>query len=79
MSKKSKKEKSSVKIEDWKSPCDLDHNGECLICDCWISSCGWKRLLTEDYKYESKDELLELFRDFLQDHPRKTEITNGKF
>jgi hypothetical protein len=77
MLKKLKKVKCSV--NDWKIPCNFDHNGECLICDCWISDCAWKRLLTEDYKYESKKELIEMFKDFLEYHPQKDDITNGKF
>ena len=24
-------------------PCDFDHNGECLICDCWPSNCAYQR------------------------------------
>lgn len=20
-------------------PCEPDHNGECLVCDCWLSDC----------------------------------------
>ena len=43
-------------------PCNFDHNLECLICDCWIDSCGFKRLIHEDYKYENRDELIELFK-----------------
>lgn len=46
-------------------PCDFDHNGECLICDCWISECGYARLLNNDYRYENLDELLEMFKDYL--------------
>jgi hypothetical protein len=44
-------------------PCNFDHNGECLICDCWSSDCAWKRLLNEDYKYESKEELIKMFEN----------------
>lgn len=54
-------EKNSQKI-----PCNLDHNGECLICDCWISDCAWQRYLNKDYKWESEEELKELFRDYLK-------------
>jgi septal ring factor EnvC (AmiA/AmiB activator) len=25
-----------------KLPCKPDHNGECLLCDCWISDCPLK-------------------------------------
>ena len=45
------------------SPCKFDHNGECLICDCWISECAYDRMLNKDYKYESKEELEEMFKD----------------
>jgi hypothetical protein len=63
---------------DSHTPCNLDHNGECLVCDCWISACGWKRLLENDFKWESKEQLLEIFKDFLKNHPKKNEIENGK-
>jgi hypothetical protein len=43
-------------------PCNFDHNGECLICDCWIGQCAWERLLKADYTYESYRELLEMFQ-----------------
>ena len=46
-------------IED-KPPCDFDHNGECLICDCDVSDCAWVRYNTQDYKWESKEELEEM-------------------
>jgi hypothetical protein len=38
-------------------PCKFDHNGECLICDCWSSDCAWDRYLKKDYKWEGKEEL----------------------
>jgi len=44
-------------------PCDMDHNGECLICDCWLPNCAYKRYLNQDYKYESKEELEKMFKD----------------
>ena len=44
-------------------PCDLDHNGECLVCDCWSSDCAYQRYLNEDYKYESKKELKKMFKN----------------
>jgi hypothetical protein len=46
-------------------PCDLDHNGECLICDCWISDCAYQRYLNRDYKYESKEQLEHMFKDYI--------------
>jgi hypothetical protein len=24
-------------------PCNPDHNGECLVCDCWLSECPFKK------------------------------------
>lgn len=47
-----------------KSPCKLDHNGECLICDCGITECAWDRFLNMDFKYETKEELELMFKDF---------------
>jgi len=46
-------------------PCDLDHNGECLVCDCWLSDCGYQRYLNRDYKYESKEQLEHMFKDYV--------------
>jgi hypothetical protein len=54
-----------MNIEIKKVPCDLDHNGECLVCDCWISDCAYQRYLKGDYKYESKEELEEMFKDYI--------------
>ncbi len=54
------KEENKTKI-----PCDLDHNGECLVCDCWISDCAYQRYLKGDYKYESKEELEHMFKDYV--------------
>lgn len=47
------------------TPCNLDHNGECLVCDCWLSQCALDRLRAGDFKYETLDELLVMFKDFL--------------
>lgn len=44
-----------------KSPCELDHNGECLICDCWPSECAYPRYLNKNYEYETKEELERMF------------------
>jgi hypothetical protein len=46
-----------------KTPCNFDHNGECLICDCWSDACAYDRMLNKDYKYESKEELEEMFKN----------------
>jgi YopX protein len=24
-------------------PCNPDHNGECLVCDCWLSECPFRK------------------------------------
>ena len=48
-----------------KLPCNPDHNGECLICDCWLSECAMIRLRKGDFKYESLEELLTMFKDHL--------------
>jgi hypothetical protein len=47
-------------VED-NPPCDFDHNGECLICDCDVIDCAWVRWKTQDYKWESKEELDKIF------------------
>jgi hypothetical protein len=46
-------------------PCKPDHNGECLVCDCWLSQCALDRLIAGDFQYESLDKLLEMFKDSL--------------
>ena len=50
-----------------KQPCKFDHNGECLICDNWIIDCAYIRMLNKDYKYETKEELEEMFKDELDE------------
>ena len=45
-----------------KAPCNVDHNGECLICDCWPEACAHQRYLNGDYSLESKEELEEMFK-----------------
>jgi len=42
-------------------PCNFDHNGECLICDCWPSQCAYVRYVNKDYTYETKERLDKLF------------------
>jgi uncharacterized phage protein (TIGR01671 family) len=27
----------------FQSPCNPDHNGECLVCDCWLSDCPFNK------------------------------------
>jgi len=29
-------------------PCNPDHNGECLVCDCWLSDCPFNKEIVED-------------------------------
>jgi hypothetical protein len=29
-------------------PCNPDHNGECLVCDCWLSDCAFNKEKIED-------------------------------
>jgi hypothetical protein len=43
------------------TPCKPDHNGECLICDCWLENCAFKRWKNKDYKYETEEELNKMF------------------
>lgn len=46
------------------APCGFDHNGECLICDCWITECAYDRYLNKDYKYETEEQLAEMFKNY---------------
>lgn len=57
-------------------PCDFDHNGECFICDCWPSDCAWNRLLNQDYEFESREELLKMFKNYMRDHNLEELIKN---
>jgi hypothetical protein len=47
-----------------KSPCKFDHNFECLICDAWLSDCAYHRYLKMDYRFESREELEKLFKNY---------------
>ena len=47
-------------------PCNFDHNGECLICDCWPENCAYTRYINQDYKWETEEELKEMFKDYEQ-------------
>ena len=51
-----------------KAPCNPDHNGECLVCDCWLDNCAYDRYLKNDYTYETRQELEDMFGDDLWDH-----------
>ena len=45
-------------------PCNFDHNGECLICDCWPSDCAYVRWLNKDFTYETEEPLREMFKNW---------------
>ena len=30
---------SQIVSDGFRLPCNPDHNGECLVCDCWLSDC----------------------------------------
>ncbi len=68
--------KSRINIENMNFPCKPDHNGECLICDCWLDNCAWQRLQNKDFTYESEDELNKMFKDWR--HPTQSEGTPDK-
>lgn len=55
-----------------KLPCNPDHNGECLICDCWLSDCAIIRLRNGDFKYETLEELLTMFKNHLTEEETNT-------
>jgi len=48
-------------------PCKFDHNGECLICDCWPDSCAYERYLKGDYTYETPEEMQQMFGNTMTD------------
>lgn len=47
-----------------KVPCVLDHNGECLVCDCGIMDCAYDRWINNNYQYETEEELNEMFKSY---------------
>jgi len=47
-----------------KAPCNPDHNGECLVCDCWLDNCAYDRFVNEDYAYETKEQLEKMFSTY---------------
>lgn len=49
-----------------KFPCNFDHNGECTVCDCAFELCGYDRMINKDYSYESKEELEEMFKEYIK-------------
>ena len=58
-------------MKDMINPCNPDHNGECLICDCWLFNCAYQRLLKGDFRYEKLDELLKMFEKYLTEEQIK--------
>lgn len=46
-----------------KFPCNPDHNGECLVCDCTLDLCAYDRYKNQDYTYETKEQLEEMFKN----------------
>jgi len=42
--------------------CTLDNNGECTICNCSFQNCAYDRMINKDYRWESKEELEEMFK-----------------
>ena len=38
-------------------PCNPDHNGECLVCDCWLSDCPFLK------KEKTEDDLQKLIKE----------------
>jgi hypothetical protein len=57
-------------------PCNFDHNGECLICDCWVSDCAYLRYLNGDYKWETREELEEMFKKSKVMNKEQQELLN---
>ena len=49
------------KINKKEISCKPDHNGECLICDCWLENCAFERWKNKDYAYETEEELNKMF------------------
>lgn len=47
-------------------PCRLDNNGECTVCDTSLEYCGYDRMINKDYRYESKEELKEMFKEYIK-------------
>ncbi len=61
ISKKMSGEIRYGKLKPKSYPCDLDHNGECLICDCLVDGCAYTRYLQGDFTYETEEELKKMF------------------
>lgn len=57
-------------------PCNFDHNGECLICDCTLDYCAYQRYLIKDYKYETKEELNNMFGKPKNDYQKYVKMRN---
>lgn len=52
-------------------PCKLDHNGECLLCDCWLQNCAYERFLNKDYTYESEEDFKRMFGPILYQYQKR--------
>lgn len=81
--KLTKKERETLLVEMMKgdeelglycdsAPCRFDHNGECVICDCWPDACAYQRLMKGDYSLESKEELEEMFKNTQNELEKRT-------
>ena len=46
------------------APCKFDNNGECLKCDTTFEHCAYDRWKNKDYKWESKEELDQMFKEY---------------
>lgn len=53
--------------------CYPDHNGECLVCDCWLENCAYDRWVNKDFTYESEEELNKMFNNEIQESKNRTE------
>ena len=60
------------------APCKFDHNGECVICDCWPDACAYQRLMKGDYSLESKEELEEMFKNTQNELEKRTKRNTKK-
>ncbi len=50
------------------APCSFDHNGECLICDCWPKDCEWRNLWMGKGNLE---DLIHIFEKYLTEEDKK--------
>lgn len=53
-------------------PCDMDHNGECLVCDCWLENCAYMKYLKKDFRHYTQEEFEKMFPDIdIEEHRRQ--------